>query len=108
MGFGPAQGAATNPLRLREINDPEGLLDIGQIYTNDISGVTELMYLDNEGREIQVTNDGELDSPRGAPGTAFANGGNSFGADAFLGLNDSFTLNLETANITRLQLTTGA
>jgi len=43
-------------------------------------------------------------SPIGTAAGYFVNGGNSFGAAATVGTNDSFDLNIETNNITRMQI----
>ncbi len=60
MGYGPAQGRIINPIALIEQPDPTAIADVGHTYTNDISGNTELMYLDSSGTEIQMTSGGSL------------------------------------------------
>lgn len=100
-------GAATNPLTLLEISDPSSATNTGFAYTNDISGRTELMYLDDTGAEIQLTSAGNINSAAiagGADGTAFHDGGDSFGANATLGTGDNFALILETNNTDRGRL----
>jgi hypothetical protein len=45
--------------------------DEGSFYLKDVSGVTEAFYVDDQGREIQITNDG---SPIGGGSSAFEYG----------------------------------
>lgn len=49
-----------NPVRLPEKADPTAVPNTGQLYTNDDSGDTELMYMDDDGAEVQITKDGGL------------------------------------------------
>ncbi|WP_413943125.1 beta strand repeat-containing protein [Bdellovibrio sp. HCB-162] len=60
---------------------------IGQIVTFDASGVMGCTNYSSSG--------------------VFANGGNSFAADATLGTNDTYALNFETNNATRMTITSG-
>lgn len=41
-------------------SNPSGLSDRGSVYTKDVSGYTELFYIDNYGTVTQITNDGYL------------------------------------------------
>lgn len=94
----------TNPVRLKEVADPAATADTGKLYTNDITGRTELMYKDDTGAEIQITSGGTLNS---AGSGAYIQGGNSFGADGVLGTNDTFDLLLRArgTNLARLNAT---
>ena len=49
---------APNPLKLLEISDPSNVTNTGFVYTNDISGRTELMFQDDTGVETRLTNTG--------------------------------------------------
>jgi hypothetical protein len=49
-----------NPLKLLEVSDPSNVANTGFVYTNDVSGRTELMYKDDTGVEVQLTNAGGL------------------------------------------------
>jgi hypothetical protein len=53
-----------------------------------------------------LTNDGvgNLSWSAAGGGSAFVNGGNSFGADAYIGLNDNYSLNFETNAATAMTL----
>lgn len=53
-------GASLNPIQFVEISDPTAVGDSGFIYTNDVSGRTELMYLDDTGAEVQLTSAGGI------------------------------------------------
>src|SRR3990167_9394868 len=44
-----------NPVRLPERADPTAIPNTGQLYTNDVSGYTELMYQNDVGGELQIT-----------------------------------------------------
>ena len=48
------------PYTIAEADDPSGLADHGSIYTNDVSGITELMYKDSAGTETQITSAGAV------------------------------------------------
>ncbi len=39
---------------------PSASTDFGKLYTKDVSGVTELFYLDSAGNEVQLTGGGEI------------------------------------------------
>ena len=45
---------------MREISDPNNLANVGRIYINDVSAISELMYLDDQGSETQITSGGSL------------------------------------------------
>lgn len=47
-------------LRLVEIATPLNEADVGKVYSKDVTGSTELHYLDDSGNEIQITNLGNL------------------------------------------------
>lgn len=48
---------------LNEIStDPTQILNAGSIYTKDVSGITELFYIDSAGTPTQITSDGYLDT----------------------------------------------
>jgi hypothetical protein len=49
-------------LTLAEISTPTALTNKGQIYSQDIDGYTELVYMDNFGTSTQITSDGYLDT----------------------------------------------
>ena len=49
-----------NPLKLLEVSDPSNVANTGFVYTNDQSGRTELMFQDDTGVEVQLTNAGGL------------------------------------------------
>ena len=49
-----------NPMKLLEVSDPSNVANTGFVYTNDVSGRTELMYKDDTGVEVQLTNAGGL------------------------------------------------
>lgn len=91
--MGVSNPAGVNPLALKEIADPDALIDTGHVYTNDISGSTELMYKDDSGNEVQITNNGDLNA-----GDAFVDGGNSFAGLATIGTNDANSLAFEVNN----------
>ena len=59
-------GGAGNPLVLGEIADPDALADSGKIYVNDVGGISELMYKDSAGSEVQLTNAGSINAPTAA------------------------------------------
>lgn len=44
-----------NPVRLPERADPTAIPNTGQLYTNDYSGYTELMYQNDRGSELRLT-----------------------------------------------------
>ena len=72
--------AAINPHRFREVDDPSALADTGQIYTNDIASITELMFKTSTGAgggaEIQMTSAGTIN---GAAVGGFVSGAVVFG-----------------------------
>jgi len=51
---------APSPLQLIEVTDPANVLNTGFVYVNDVGGRSELMYLDDTGVEVQLTNAGGL------------------------------------------------
>lgn len=63
--IGGPQGGGTNPITLLEIADPDALANTGRVYSNDVAGRTELMYRDDTGAEIQLTNAGSINIPGG-------------------------------------------
>jgi hypothetical protein len=67
-----------------QAGDPVAVPNEVQIYGKQVLGVTEFFARADDGTVSQLT-------PSAAP-TAFVNGGNSFGGDAILGLNDAFDL----------------
>ncbi|ANS05698.1 hypothetical protein [uncultured Mediterranean phage] len=66
MSFAPAQGTQNNPVSLLELStDPTGLNNTGFVYTNDVAGITELMYKEDlaaGATEVQITSDGAINA----------------------------------------------
>lgn len=53
----------TMPLQLNErVADPAAVLNAGQLYTKDVSTVSELFYTDSAGNVIQITSGGQLNA----------------------------------------------
>lgn len=66
-------GGLANPVVLTEITDPAGLTNTGHLYTNDVAGLTELMYKNDAGTEVQITSgSGLLGAPIDAQYLALA------------------------------------
>lgn len=47
---------------LKERTKPTEIADAGIVYTKDVSGVTELFFVDSAGNEVQLTDEGKLNS----------------------------------------------
>src|SRR3990167_1762964 len=57
----PAQGFGVNPLAQVELaTDPASQADVGFVYEQDVTGVTELMHLNSNNQETQITSAGAL------------------------------------------------
>lgn len=48
---------------LREVLDPDTLVDAGTIYGKDVATISELHWLDSNGKIVQITDDGVLNVP---------------------------------------------
>lgn len=59
-GFGNM--TATGSLRLNEITDPTNVANKGFVYTKDVSGTTELFYMDSAGNATQLTTLGDVNA----------------------------------------------
>lgn len=51
---------STGVVELYETTKPSGLANVGKIYTKEVTGVTELHYVDSAGTETQITGGGTL------------------------------------------------
>lgn len=79
-------------VRLAEGSDPAAAANAGSLYTKDVSGITELHYMDDAGIVTQITSDGYLDV---------------FHQDSMASYADSreFVLSRETSTATPAELT---
>ena len=56
-----------------QVSAPATVAGNSKVYAKDVSGTSELFFLDGSGNEVQMTSGGSLNLPAGNPSTYFAN-----------------------------------
>lgn len=82
-------------VRFDESNDPSAFADSGAIYTKDVSGTTELFYIDDSGNVVQITNSGVVNNSSLGAGTdnrIARFDGTSALQESLVSINDSGTI----------------
>jgi len=96
---------------MAEITDPTNVANVGQVYVNDVGGVSELMYQDDAGNETQITSAGALAVTVGwddALGVDATSGANDPSINTGQKLVGAAELTLEATGANKVQLRTNS
>jgi hypothetical protein len=97
VGTSNSHGVATieGVTALRAVAAPTATANYGKVYV-DSADSNKLKYMNPAGTVTDLT---------AGAGSAFVNGGNSFGANAVIGTNDSYNMSFEVNGTTRARIT---